>query len=227
MMIKKYNNNYVDKIKIDTDKYLLDKTNNIYIRTFLEIPLLNVQEGKEIGIIMMNPSYADKTASDKTVNLVIDFFVNYNKKKNKKEQKIKKITILNLFPICSSDPREAYEYLRILHSKNQLNRVMKNNLLKLKNKMVDFEYIVLAWGLPPEGTIPYLWLHQKSLQVIRYSEKNNVNMYVFKVNDTSTLLRKTGDPRHPAGMRGENQYLSRLVQVTRNNLYGISGQQLH
>lgn len=79
-----YDGNIVNILDINTDRQQISNNNNIWIRTYLSIPLKGVNNGMEISVVMMNPSDADASISDKTVNKVIDFFSLQNQKKKLK-----------------------------------------------------------------------------------------------------------------------------------------------
>ncbi|MGA4485339.1 DUF1643 domain-containing protein [Bacillus cereus] len=217
-----YDNRYIDFNGICTDKYLLDKNNETWIRTYLSIPLKGVKIGIDIAIIMMNPSHADNKKSDKSVNRVIDFFVEENLNN---KQKIKKIHILNLFPICSPKPKKAYQKLIELYKSNQLLSVMQDNNTKIENIMQKCKYVVLAWGLPSKSTIPYMYFHQRALIPVKFAKIYEIEMKVFEVSGTTTILCKTGDPRHPAGLRGKD--IIGLYTLKQEDLFGLGAKMLH
>lgn len=72
-----YDETKVIKSEIDTDKFS-HHTLPIEIRTFIEIPFCNVHKGLDVTVIMMNPSDADTSTSDQSVNKLIDFFAHGN-----------------------------------------------------------------------------------------------------------------------------------------------------
>ncbi|MGH0855540.1 DUF1643 domain-containing protein [Bacillus pacificus] len=217
-----YDGNIVNILDINTDRQQISNNNNIWIRTYLSIPLKGVNNGMEISVVMMNPSDADASISDKTVNKVIDFFSLQNQKK---ETKVGMIHILNLFPICSPRPKEAYQKIREIHQDDQLTSLMKENQKQLEGKFERCEYVVLAWGLPGESTIPYIFHHERALRVIGYLTRKKICMKSFEISDTESILRKTGDPRHPAGTR--NQHLIGLYTIGHEDLYGLGTTIIH
>ena len=82
--------NYSGRVKsVKCDKFPVSGT-TITKRTYLDIELKNHNTNNTASIILMNPSSADLTQSDDTVNTVIDYFYTKN---------YTSITILNLFPI--------------------------------------------------------------------------------------------------------------------------------
>lgn len=159
-------------------------------RTFLEITFKKCDkslEGKIIAVIMMNPSAANRTCSDVTVNKIIKAL----------KGKTNKIYIFNLFPFYEPDSEELYKKL----SDSKANKILTENETIIQEKIKDTMQIILAWGdIPPNITENTHNEHVKNLIKITEFHKKNNNLYVFdyKEKPNRWILSSNKRPLHPS-----------------------------
>lgn len=182
-MTYKYNSTYVDIKNIKCDQANL--LNTINQRTYLTLPLNTSGSNETISIILMNPSYADNTQSDKTINTVIDFCYTNN---------YKLLTILNLFPIYNTKSSALYQDLSNLKANNLLESTLLTNIQNFKLNL-NSSKIVLAWGDCPKNFNATLYYNTISKILKLLAPKENI--YCFKFN-SNTPLSLCGNPYHPS-----------------------------
>ncbi|WP_455795030.1 DUF1643 domain-containing protein [Clostridium butyricum] len=174
----------VNKIKCDTKKLY----NNIYQRNYLNIPLKDDNNG-DINIILMNPSIANSTISDRTVNNIITYFEN---------SKFSSVTILNLIPIYQTQSENLYDLIiKIVNDKSSdlMRKVLDENLDKIKLNINKSSDVVLAWGDCPANFNSVLYFNT-IYKVLSYLDISK-NIYCFDF-EKSSVLTKNGNPYHPS-----------------------------
>ncbi|WP_079506913.1 DUF1643 domain-containing protein [Mesobacillus jeotgali] len=199
------------------------KQNFIEKRDFLNIEL-NKQGYKTITIVMMNPSKADSRQSDNTINKLIEFFISHsihsvdNGLKTIKD--IKYLQILNLLPIYNPNSRAIYSDINTIIAEigtEKLFSVLESNQKKIKEVLQDSHYIVIAWGMPENFSLP-LYFEQAAM-VLRTLEASGKNVYVFKMKSlkgSEYYLTKHLNPPHPS-----KGIILSLVRVDVNSHYRI------
>lgn len=183
----------------------------IYQRTYLTISLLDNTQKDDISVILMNPSAADSTQSDNTVNGTINHLY---------QDQFKFITILNLFPIYDSNSSNLYNSVQSIRNSTSsfnLQNIIDNNLNTISNYIGRSSKIILAWGNCPtadskfptsttfNATLFYNTIHNV-LNMLKYK----TNLYYFKFNGCSKLTQY-GNP-YPPSKKGLIQDLYELTQ---------------
>ncbi|WP_142354655.1 DUF1643 domain-containing protein [Bacillus wiedmannii] len=206
-----------DLTKVDQPEIAVDKETfigNVDVRYSLTIPFLNRREGLSAGIILMNPSGANKDKSDGTVNKLIDFFYDYQIDGHQ----IKDISICNILPVYASNPSSALTKIRSLNESNDLDRVQKLNEAKLAIAMKDKRLIVLGWGKPEVKTIPNLFYYKEVLRIVDLlSILHKDDLYVFDIKNAISTFTEHGDPRHA----GRSATLKQLIKISVSELFGL------
>ncbi|MGE7918262.1 DUF1643 domain-containing protein [Viridibacillus sp. NPDC093762] len=202
-----------DITKVDITRIELDDTSNIDVRYSLKIPFLNRLEGLSVTVIMMNPSQANLIISDPTIDKLINFFYDYEKN----GEKIKDLTICNIFPMYASNTKMALSKIRELHEGNNLEKLLDLNESKIKLIIEDTDFLVLAWGKPEVKTIHNILYYKEANRILGLIDDENIEKYVFEMKNVKTLFTEHGDPRHP----GRSAKLGELKKVTKNQLLGF------
>ncbi|WP_051290030.1 DUF1643 domain-containing protein [Paenibacillus massiliensis] len=194
---------------VQTDDKLIEK------REILRVEL-NKLGDKSVSVIMMNPSEADSTQSDVTVNKVIEFFVKPFQRplneRNKRIAGVRYVNILNLLPIYNPNSKDLNNHLEIIideHSDEFLQLLLESNIQLTLETIRASDYVVLAWGMPEKFPLPlYFSLAAKVLEEVIDSPKE---FFVFRVrNPKKSRYHLTGylNPPHPSRCK-----LLRLVRV--------------
>lgn len=206
-----------DLTKVNQPEIVIDKetfTENVNIRYSLTVPFLNRRDGVSVGIILMNPSGADKDKSDGTINKLIDFFYNYQVDGHQ----IKDISICNVLPVYASNTTTALENIRTLNEAKVLERVQRLNKTKLAITMKEKKLIVLGWGKPEVKTIPNLLYYKEVLNIIDLlSTSYKDDLYVFETKNAIRTFTEHGDPRHP----GRAAILKSLKKISVSELFAL------
>lgn len=196
--------NYSGRVKsVKCDKFPVSGT-TITKRTYLDIELKNHNTNNTASIILMNPSSADLTQSDDTVNTVIDYFYTKN---------YTSITILNLFPIYEPTSTNLYKSLsklRSISSPNSLHDIISQNLNTIKAN-INSNIIVLAWGNCPQNFNATLFYN--TVYKVLYLLKNHEKIYSFRF-DSYSKLSQYGNP-YPPSRKGTIQGLNQLTLDTK------------
>ena len=80
-----------------------------------------------LTIIMMNPSKADYSVTDETIDKVYSFIFEMNLDEESPIKNVGFINILNIFPIYEPDSSELANLLEEVISNNKLIRMQKKN----------------------------------------------------------------------------------------------------
>ncbi|EEL19784.1 DUF1643 domain-containing protein [Bacillus toyonensis] len=211
-VLKKYDLTKVNQPEIAIDKEAF--IGNVDVRYSLTIPFLNRREGSSVGIILMNPSGANKDNSDDTVNKLIDFFYDYQIDGHQ----IKDISICNVLPVYASNTPSALKKIRSLNEVNVLDRVQKLNEAKMAIVMKGKRLIVLGWGKPEAKTIPHLLYYKEVLRIVDLlSILHKDDLYVFDIKNAISTFTENGDPRHA----GRSVILKDLIKISVPELFGL------
>ncbi|WP_410986533.1 DUF1643 domain-containing protein [Bacillus cereus] len=206
-----------DLTKVDQPEIAIDKEafiGNVDVRYSLTIPFLNRREGLSVGIILMNPSGANKDTSDGTVNKLIDFFYDYQIDGHQ----IKDISICNVLPVYASNTPMTLTKIRSLNQANVLDRVQKLNEAKLAIAMKDKGLIVIGWGKPEVKTIPNLLYYKEVLRIVDLlSILHKDDLYVFDIKNAISTFTENGDPRHA----GRSAILKDIIKISVSDLFGL------
>ncbi|HDR7766197.1 DUF1643 domain-containing protein [Bacillus paranthracis] len=206
-----------DLTKVNQPRIAIDKETfigNVDIRYSLTIPFLNRREGSSVGIILMNPSGANKDNSDDTVNKLIDFFYDYQIDGHQ----IKDISICNVLPVYASNTSSALKKIRSLNEANVLDRVQKVNEAKLAIATKGKRLIVVGWGKPEAKTIPHLLYYKEVLRIVDLlSILHKDDLYVFDIKNAISTFTENGDPRHA----GRSVILKDLIKISVPELFGL------
>lgn len=120
-----YYKEYVDKqnISIEGDK--------IY-RYLLQIPFILKNKNKTALVILKNPSKADKTVSDHTINNVLKYCKDH----------YDKVYIMNLFPCYFTNANYVNKFI----NSNEFDDRMQENIKVLDNTLNLVDDVIVAWG---------------------------------------------------------------------------------
>ena len=148
------------------------------------------QIDNSIVCIMMNPSKANLSESDCSVNKVVNFL----------QQDYKKISICILFPFYKTDSSQLDDLLKgfkEIHTEEKFNQIMDKNLAVIEKIIKNNNKVVFAWGDSPKGFNKEIYSCYTS-KVIELANKNSKRMYIFKTNRRAGEITKLGFPRHPS-----------------------------
>ena len=161
------------------DKDNIYSNDNGVNRIVLKIPLKDKDKDKEsIVVILKNPSKANISKSDKTINNVINYIV-ANKSKYTALNNVGEIIILNLIPIYATKP-SALKPLGV-------TIIDCDNLKAIDDITKKHNNVIVAWGNITLLTKEYNVLKYLTLCIL----KRNKNK-LFSVGN----LTKKGNPKH-------------------------------
>lgn len=150
-------------------------------RYLLYIPLENEIQRK-VMVIMKNPSQANKTQSDYTVNKVISWCSQY----------YKEIFIANLFPLYGTDPVSLKKYTK----EKKFDKDIEKNLEQIEKVLNDnnIEEVFIAWGT--DGKLGYKKAYDTVIdKMMNILKKNGKRIFAIK-NQNSQTFNKIY-PLHP------------------------------
>lgn len=170
--------NYQYPDYVNTSLITINKQNigNRTLRFSLNIPIRSSPITKNAAIVMMNPSKATESISDKTVNRVIRMVHRFF-------DDVTDITITNLYPIYETHS----ELISLDTNSNQRNMKSISTAIELS------DIVILGWGRPHRKTAQQLIdikYHHNSLYVI--DKVKQFHKPAFKVGE----LRDNLYPRH-------------------------------
>lgn len=204
----KYDITKVDKSNIKIDEDIIE---TVEVRYSLTIPFRNRKMGISVGIIMMNPSKANKYISDQTINKLVDFFYDY------RGYGVKEITICNVLPVFASNTPLMKEKISLLFEKEVLTTIQAINQEKILNKMKEKDLIVFGWGKPQVKTIHNLYYYREVLGIVNtLSSLDGKELYVFEIHDAISTFTEHGDPRHPGRVT-----INGLKKISIAELFGL------
>lgn len=199
---KPYNGNLVKVGNITMNANL-----SIKQRYSLEIPLCIGNADDVLVVILQNPSYANTTMSDQTINNVIDYVCDNDNRNNFSVLKnIGKIVILNLIPVYETIPTN----LPVSYFSSNASNIAEINTITKVNVNV-----IVAWGeqIPSGTAIDYCKLISDTLKILQ-----NNNCDIYHVGD---LTKKLGCPKHAArniwGTTGNYQKLNKAKIISEKN----------
>lgn len=123
--VYKYNNEYVDVNNIDID----DEPG---FRYSMFVPFKNAMSDRCALVIMRNPSKADKTKSDKTINNVLRFC----------SKSYSGVYITNLYPNYETDSSKVKHFIE---SDSYAEKMIKN-FKAIDSLLENVEEAIIAWG---------------------------------------------------------------------------------
>lgn len=173
---------YADNINVIR---ILPEVRNGY-RTLLQLENTQVANEVHTVVVMMNPSAADETVSDDTINKVAEALI----------EDSQKISILNLFPFYEPDSTLLGDVIN-----NSEETILEENKASFAEAIEHSHKIILAWGDVPKGLAAKL--HNKHvhelIEVIEECNKSNF-LYVFNYGEKSKLkfISKKKRPLHPS-----------------------------
>ncbi|WP_411843826.1 DUF1643 domain-containing protein [Salinicoccus sp. HZC-1] len=199
-----YDQRFVQEVMgIENESEVLTSRNNeeIMMRYSLKVRLKKRKGGKEVAIIMMNPSAADENDSDRSVNKVLEHIY-------KKQNDFEYVTILNIIPFYSTENKKIKEKIdKIISHKNaaRLNAINESNNKEIEETVKRSQKVILAWGKPSK--FPLFYYYNQLSNIISYLEKHpDVNVFKlrsYRLNEDETnkkpyCLTSSGDPGHPS-----------------------------
>ncbi|OBR96723.1 MULTISPECIES: DUF1643 domain-containing protein [Clostridium] len=126
---------YKYKDYVDIEGILISKEQGY--RYSLFIPFKEARNNKYVIVIMKNPSEANKTISDKSINNVLNFCYN----------KYDGVYIANLYPYCTSNPNNLKYFIEL----ESYGEKMKKNLQVLDTLLKKTDEVIVAWGTSSKG----------------------------------------------------------------------------
>lgn len=169
--VYKYNTEYVDVDNIDID----DESGYRYS---MFVPFINPTTDKCALVIMRNPSKADKTKSDKTINNVLRFCNNY----------YGGVYIANLYPNYETDSKKVRHFIE---SDSYEEKMIKNfEIMDTLLDNSDIKEVIVAWGTNNAGS-KYEEDYETNVEVV-LEKLNNANKRVFAMRFVSS-----NNPWHP------------------------------
>ncbi|WP_051556516.1 DUF1643 domain-containing protein [Alkalihalobacterium bogoriense] len=167
--IYKYNTEYVDVENIDID----DEPGYRYS---MFVPFKDSITDKLALVIMRNPSKADKTKSDKTINNVLRFCSKY----------YSGVYIANLYPNYETDSTKVKDFIE---SDSYGEKMIKN--YEAIDKILDnIEEVIVAWGTSNTSS-KYDEDYETNIEKV-LENLNNANKSVFAMRFASS-----NNPWHP------------------------------
>lgn len=169
--VYKYNTEYVDIDNIDID----DEPGYRYS---MFVPFKNSTTDKCALVIMRNPSKADKTKSDKTINNVLLFCNKY----------YSEVYIANLYPNYETDSTKVKDFIEsdLFEEKMIKNFEAIDTLLDIDN----IEDAIIAWGTNKAGS-KYDEDYKENIEIV-LNKLNTENKRVFAMRFASSK-----NPWHP------------------------------
>ena len=196
-----YNNTIVDTSNIITNS---QSYSNFEYRSTLTIPYQNrSQQLVSYLIVMMNPSKANQTTSDQTVNKVIDYFSS--------DPLINSINVCNLFPFYKTDSTQLGSLIDSISNTDYHNTIIQNRSA-INSKLASVSKVFLGYGDCPASCNSVLF-YNEVIQLLT-SIKNvspNLPICAFDLNDTK--FTKYNNPRHPARYTAINGELPILINI--------------
>jgi hypothetical protein len=172
---------------------------NIEARYYLKATLDNPYNDM-ITYIMMNPSIADLTKSDATVNRVIKF-AHDQTNNDLNSLKVGVVSIVNLFGVYETDSTSLQSTLNIVMTNPSLyNQMIIDNRNKINEFISKSKYVVLAWGDIPSKM--NATTHNEEVNKVYealFNSRKLDSVYVLKSSSKHhiTVLTKDKRPRHP------------------------------
>lgn len=121
---------------IDVDKILIDQED--YYRYSLFIPFKNPINHKKVLVIMRNPSKANESDSDKTINNVLNFC----------HGKYGGVYIANLYPYYETNSTKIKDFIEL----DEYEEKMEINCQAIEDLYENTDDIIIAWGTNNTGT---------------------------------------------------------------------------
>jgi hypothetical protein len=167
-----------DNTPIDS-KYLP----GLYKRENLKVKFKN-RGKKTITFIMINPSEANGTKMDTTVENIIRFLrknPNIPVHNEVSLEGVGALNVVNLFSVYNTDSGGLQKYLNTIKAHPDstfFKHFLKSNRIAIKKAIRNTDYIVLAWGIPNGNYNQNLYFNQ-IFKVLRYIKKLKVKMFSF------------------------------------------------
>ena len=148
-----------------TEHYIIKFYDKHKFRYSLEYEL-NKGGKKDIAIILMNPSFADEYHLDYTLNNVTNFIKTLGNMKD-----FRKLIVLNIFPIRTSDRKDLVQRM------NEYQLQQQYNDEKIEEILDNIQDVIVAWGKD---------YHFIATQKVWFKRLETVNKYAFDLNDNGT-----------------------------------------
>jgi len=144
-------------------------------RFTISIPFKNPSGNNTALVIMKNPSKANKSVSDRTINSLINkcYSENYSS-----------IIVMNIFPYYSTPASGVKKFIK----NPAYNKIMQRNLVKLSKKLNCCTDIIIAWGTETIGCGKKLYNDEIS-KIINLIQESGKKILAVK--------QKSSYPRHP------------------------------
>lgn len=151
--------------------------------------LMNENADEEILVIMLNPRRQGNLVQDTLINDISNFF-------SSKDNSVKEISIMNLFPFEEDEIEDLHEYLVGKDMRKFI--AIKQNLAMLKIEIKKVNKIVFAWGDVPGNFVQshYQTAIKDVYHLVRIFRKEK-HCFIFSLKDKLDILHQNGHPRHP------------------------------
>ncbi|GEN54930.1 DUF1643 domain-containing protein [Halobacillus faecis] len=185
MVKKKYDSKIVRSKSIKAKKTSIN--DQVEIRTSLIVPLR-----REIATcILMNPSSADSTYSDDTINFVTKYIY-------KKIPEIHWVRYYNLYPFYEPKSNKIYSLINKL-PQTEYYSAMNKNIQEIMKSLKSTNHLFLGYGQcsgDSNDKANYYDIEtSKLLNVVENYYEGNI--YVFETSQSNNILIKNKYPRHP------------------------------
>lgn len=190
-IVKKYPS-FVKKIIIENKgKYIMQ--NGIRVRHNLICSLAEKINGEVLSFCLMNPSVADTSQSDDTVNKML-VFVDRLIKEDVRFEKVHEVVILNLFPFYEPSSKSLGAVMKKV---NGISQVLNMNQHHIGKYLKKSHYVVLGWGDVPPKISAVIHKFEREKILGRINKLSNINGVYSMESRKKIGLTKKGQPRHP------------------------------
>lgn len=215
-MSKSYNSTYVDEV-IECE--IENITEHIEGRYRLKVKLKN-DFTDTLTIVMMNPSKANESCSDETVDKVISFIFQMNLVEDSVIRNIGFINIVNIFPAYEPNLNELSDVLNDIIVKGKLIPMQDSNKTTFDKAFSESQSVVLAWGDVPSKVDAKNHSHEVIMMynlLVKYGLLDNT--YVLKYREYEQILTNKKRPRHPGRKTPVCYVKTSKLKIERNFLY--------
>lgn len=159
----------------------------VELRTSLRVPLKRCIA----SCILMNPSTADSTDSDDTINFVTQYI-------HKNISEIHWIRFYNLYPFYEPKSSKIYPLIRDL-PQLEYRSAMDANILEIKKSLESTTHLFLGYGkCSGDSTDKAAYFDIETGKLLNMIEKSyKKDIYVFETSQSNSILIQNKYPRHP------------------------------
>jgi len=215
-MLKQYNSTYVNEV---IDCKVENLTETVDGRYLLKIKLKN-DCTDTLTIIMMNPSRANESYSDDTVNKIASFLFQMNMVEDSLVKNIGIINILNIFPVYQPNVNKLGDILDEIIADGKFGIMQHKNKITFEEALAESQNVILAWGDVPDKVNAKSHTNEVLMMfnsLVKYKLLDNT--YVIKYKEFEQILTKKNRPRHPGRKTPQFFVKVKNMSTVRNFLY--------